>query len=315
MTEHLNEVVLQSLIAALVVEALLRLWDVTSPHQRLAARFGSLVLPVVLFPLFELLAPFRHEAWFEDGPALIATRHFSAFTVGGVGLDAWVGWPAWALGVVLLARDVVPLFTAPRRVERVSEAEASAFKAVVAEAAAAAGFAPPRVVVVDTPTPVLLCAGALRPRLLVSPALLSLLDPGELRGAVAHELSHVRWRDVAASWVLLAVRALMPFNPVTQVLGRTVAWETELRADADAARWTGRPATLASALLKVYGTEGGLPAGKLGLSARLERARAFAIEARCRRLLDAPPVAAPEPLPLHFAVAAAGLAALLFFVT
>jgi Zn-dependent protease with chaperone function len=171
------------------------------------------------------------------------------------------------------------------------------------------------VTVVEGPAPLILCVGTWRPRILVSPPMLELLDEGELRAAVAHELSHVRWHDVFASWVLLAVRVVSAFNPVAQVLGRTVAWETELRADADAAAWTRRPAALASALLKVHGQPTMEAPGRLALSARLERARTFAIEARCRRLLDAPVKPASERLAFPFVAAGLALSALLFFVT
>lgn len=187
-------------------------------------------------------------------------------------------------------------------------------RALVGELSATAGVAPPRVDVVEAPGPLLLCTGVRRSRLLVSPALFELLDEGELRGAVAHELSHVRRHDVLGSWVLLALRVLQAFNPVAQVLGRTVAWETELRADADAARWTGRPAALASALLKVFGTPDLAPLAGLALSAQLQRARASALETRCRLLLD-PPAASKGPGPVLFTTAALGLAVLLFFVT
>lgn len=316
MAEHLNEVVLQSLVAALVVEALLRLWEVTSPSQRLACRAGAFAGPLLLLPLFELLAPFRHADWFADGPALIATRHLAAFSVGGVGVDRLWPWPVWGLGVLLLSRDLWPLLAVPpRRSAPAGAVDTSKVEALVARLAATAQVAPPRVVVVDAPGAVILCVGLWRSRLLVSAGLFELLDDEELRVAVAHELSHVRRHDVLASWGLLGLRVLQAFNPVAQVLGRSLAWETELRADADAVRWTGRPATLASALLKVFGTPGPPALGGLGLSARLQRARAFAIEARCRLLLAPPDDPGTAPGPYLLGAAALGLATLLFFVT
>ena len=315
MSEHLNEVVLQSLVAALVVEALLRLWEVRSPHLRLTCRLAAFAGPLLLLPFFELLAPFRHADWFADGPALIATRHLAAFSLGGVGVDRLWPWPVWALGVLLLSRDLWPLLALSPRRPPSAAVDTSKVEALVEKLAATAGVAPPRVVVVDAPGPVLLCVGVWRARLLVSAGLFELLDEGELRVAVAHELAHVRRHDVLASWVMLGLRVVQAFNPVAQVLGRSLAWETELRADADAVRWTGRPATLASALLKVFGRPGPTVLGGLGLSARLQRARAFAIETRCRLLLAPPEDPETEPGPLLLGAAARGLATLLFFVT
>jgi Zn-dependent protease with chaperone function len=313
--DYLNQVVLQSLVAALVVEALLRLWEVNSPYQRLACRTAAFVGPLLLLPFFELLAPFRHADWFADGPALIATRHLAAFSVWGIGVDRLWPWPVWALGALLLSRDLWPLLAVSPRYAPSTAVDVSKLEALVQSLAALAGVAPPQVVVMDAPGPMILCVGLRRPRLLVSAGLLELLDEGELRAAVAHELSHVHRHDVLASWLLLGLRVLQAFNPVAQVLGRSLAWETELRADADAVRWTGRPAALASALLKVFGTPTPPPMGGIGLSARLQRARAFGIEARCRLLLAPPEDPTHAPGPLLLGTAALGLATLLFFIT
>lgn len=315
MSEHLNEAVLHAFLAALAVEAVLRLWPVRSAAVRLACRLLAFAEPLVLLPLFELLAPFRHAAWFADGPALFATSHLAVFTVLGVGLDRLLPWPAGGLGLLLLARDLGPLLTR-KTLPPGSAAADPKVTAEVAQLASVAGVAAPTAERLDSAAPLLLCVGARRTRLLVSQGLVELLDGDELRGALAHELAHVRHRDVLLGWVLLAGRVVQAFNPVAQVVGRLVALETELRADADAARWTGRPAALASALLKVSG--GAAAAGSVSgvwLADRLSVARAQALEARCRLLLAAPSAPGEEAGPASVALFAVGLAVVLFFVT
>lgn len=317
MAEHLNEAVAQSFVAALVAEALVRVWAVSSPHQRFAWRVGALTGPLMLLGAFELWAPVRHSDSFAFGPALFATRHLGALTLWGIGFDRLWPWPAWALGGLLLLRDVVPLIadrtrTLPPEIGPAPEAVTS----VVARLCAARQMPAPRVVEVRASAPLLLCVGARHPRLLLSRPLLELLDEGELEAALAHELSHVYRRDVLWGWFLLGARVLQAFNPVAQVMGRLSALELEMRADADAARWTGRPATLASAVLKVYGEAPSVPWGDLTLGDRLQQARTAAVEDRCRALLAGPmePAAAP-PSPALSAAAAAAIGALLFFIT
>jgi hypothetical protein len=315
--EHLSESVAQSLIAALVAEALMRLWDLSSPHQRFQWRLASLVGPGGLLLAFELFAPVRHSERFTDGPALYATRHLAALTVEGVGFDRLWPWPVCALGLVLLGRELWPLvFQQTSALPPEIGPGPAKVRAMVERLCAVRRLEVPSVVEVRAAEPLVLCVGVLHPRLLVSRSLLEVLDEAELEAALAHELAHVYRRDVLWGWVLLWLRILQAFNPVAQVVGRLCALELEVRADAEAARWTGRPASLASAVLKVYGRGHSWPGwGELTLADQIERARTSAIEERCRRLLAAKRGPSKPPGPVLTTVAAFGIAALLFFVT
>jgi heat shock protein HtpX len=113
------------------------------------------------------------------------------------------------------------------------------------------------------------------PRLHVTRGLLDLLDPGELEAVVAHELSHVAHRDATVMTIVGlpgaamldgGMRGLGWWGPliVGRVLSLAIGLASgvgstalsryrELTADASAAALTGRPAALATALLKVSG--------------------------------------------------------------
>lgn len=296
MPELLSQVVLHSFIATLVVEALVRTWEVP-PSQRVFCRLASLALPLVLLPVFELFASFRHADWFAHGPALFASRHLAAYPFNPL-------WPVAALGVLLLIRDVrAP--SPPQGGESWGEGQH-----LLESLAKKTGHAAPPIELIESKVPSLLCVGLRKPRLLISTGLVELLDEGELHAALAHELSHAHHRDVAWSWAMLALRLLQPLSPAAQIIGRVTAREFEWRADADAVRWTRRPLALASAILKVHAGAPEVPPGELALS---HRARALEVEARCRRLLDPLP---ETPVPNALLLGAGlGLTTLLFFVT
>ncbi|WP_435179050.1 zinc metalloprotease HtpX [Actinacidiphila sp. bgisy145] len=137
----------------------------------------------------------------------------------------------------------------------------------------------------------------------VTTGLLRRLEPGELDGVLAHELSHVAHRDVAvitlASFLgvlaglmvrfafyselfgrgrrdqntLLMLTLIMAVSVVVYSLSflliRALSRYRELAADRSAAELTGRPSDLASALVKVSGTIARIP------SEDLRTARAF----------------------------------------
>jgi heat shock protein HtpX len=71
----------------------------------------------------------------------------------------------------------------------------------------AAGLPPPRLCVIDTPTPNAFAAG-MRPEhsvIVVTSGLLALMDHRELEGVLAHELSHIGNRDTRLNTVVAAI--------------------------------------------------------------------------------------------------------------
>jgi hypothetical protein len=117
----------------------------------------------------------------------------------------------------------------------------------------------------------------------------------------------------------MAVRALLFFNPVAQVVARAVTRDAEWRADERAGA---DRLALASALVKLHRASLGpaaAPARTLPLAAALaeplQRARSHDVAARCRRLLE--PAAPPRLLfrPARLAATALALAGLAFLVT
>ena len=127
----------------------------------------------------------------------------------------------------------------------------------------------------------------------VTTGLLRRLEPGELEGVLAHELSHVAHKDVAvitiASFLGVVAGLLVRFAFYSQIFGggrrdqntavvfagvmgvsaavyaisflliRTLSRYRELAADRAAAQLTGRPSALASALTKVTGDIARIP--------------------------------------------------------
>lgn len=317
------QAVFHSLVASLYVEALVRTWRVREPRQRMALRAVGLLYPLVLLPAVVLLFPFRAEDDFREGWALFAGRRWGDVRLLGVGLLHWWTGVLVASGASLFVLDLLPLAAARRRPRPVPAAPDPANDALLREEvsgmARALGVPPPPVLFLDQERPVLFCTGVRRHAVVVSCGAVRLLDRGELRAALAHELAHLARHDPAASWGVMAARALMAWNPAFQVLSRAMAKDAEWLADDEAARACGDRLALASGLLKLHRATVGPPPVRrtLPLAAALvepfDRARSFDVEVRCRRLLEA----APAPLPfgaLRLALAGLSLTGLLFFV-
>jgi heat shock protein HtpX len=149
-------------------------------------------------------------------------------------------------------------------------AEAPALHSTAERLAAAARVAKPRLYLIPDGFPRALSAGR-GPRgsaVVVSRGLLGALPPAELEGVIAHELAHVRSRDVLVQSVavVLAV-ALVELSRVGGFLSRALLFvlgpvaaavvhlllspKRELAADASAAALCGSPHGLADALIRL----------------------------------------------------------------
>ncbi|HUG86493.1 MAG TPA: M56 family metallopeptidase [Euzebya sp.] len=95
-------------------------------------------------------------------------------------------------------------------------------------------------------------SGLRHPVVVLDPALVGELDDRELEGLIAHELAHIARRDVALNTVVGVVRDLTFFIPPLNLACRWLRHEQEHSADDLASDSTGRPAALASSILKVW---------------------------------------------------------------
>ncbi len=173
----------------------------------------------------------------------------------------------------------------------------------------------PQVRVVQTDSYSAGLVGIVEPTVVASRGLLAALDPGEREATLAHELAH--WARggnlrVLGVWALRAVQAV---NPAALILFRMMLEAEEAACDELAARVTGRPAALASALLKAHSHPDSSEDGGAFRRAQAEIARRGQLastRARVTLLLAAGGQAHPSPLVL--AAAMVGLAGLLWSI-
>lgn len=88
-------------------------------------------------------------------------------------------------------------------------------------------------------------------RILLSEDVLRVLGDHELEATIAHELAHLKARDVRLVAVAGFLRDLVAWNPIAHIALRRLELDRELEADRRAADITGRPLAVASSLLKM----------------------------------------------------------------
>lgn len=92
--------------------------------------------------------------------------------------------------------------------------------------------------------------GLRSPCLVVSEALLTQLDADELQAVVAHELAHIARHDLVTAFIVGILKDLLFFIPGRAWADTSLHRERERAADERAVSLTGKPAALASSMLK-----------------------------------------------------------------
>jgi len=219
-----------------------------------------------------------------------------------VGVLFAAGAGAGVIVVVALVLLVVQLFgsdkiaMATMGVKEVSPAQEPELHGIVERLCVQANLPKPRVCVIETSMPNACAMGKSQKsaRVCATRGILELLEPAELEGVMAHELTHVINRDVMvmtlASFfatlasmiaqfalffgggygnseeeedIMIVVLVSVVVYAVSFLLLRALSRYREFAADRGSAVLTGRPSALASALLKISGTMERVPSQDL----------------------------------------------------
>ncbi len=213
--------------------------------------------------------------------ALVAPQYVSGFVVLALAMN---------LGAYFFSDKIV---LAMHRAREVSPAEAPTLHRMVGEVAARAGVPKPRVYMIVDAQPNAFATGR-NPRhgvVAVTAGILDLLDERELRGVLAHEIGHIKNRDILVATIAAAMGSLItyvshafgwfgggrdedgqgspaagfllalvaPFAAMLIQLG--ISRSREHLADETGARLSGDPDALARALLKLEQAARVIPAG------------------------------------------------------
>lgn len=251
---YLQQVIVHSAVAAVVVASVVKLWGLSELSQRLRFHFLPLALPLVTPLAYGLL----HPGWGGtglNGWALLDSGRWLELRPWGQPVFGYLLLLAMVLGTVLfLVQEVLPSLEQRRHspLRPLQPGEAPALEAALSRLARASGRPSPPVLLTNHSEPLAYTSGVRQPRLVVSRRLLEVLDREEIEGVVAHEVAHLHRRDHRTGWLLLLLRLLTFYNPVALLSFRWMVQGAEQECDAQAAAWTGKPLALAAGLIRVF---------------------------------------------------------------
>lgn len=329
-SQYVFQCVLHSLIIALVIEVLLKIWHEERPLLQIRFRSLVLLIPVLSFPLYQLIYPHRGSLEFRKDMAIFDINQWLLLRL----VD---GIFVWHLALVLLGVATV-IFVVQEAIPTLlhhydGEDDKTVYKAgtipkldrVVRDLEQRLPIAVPRIFLVDGKEPVIYAEGLTKGSINISRSLIEALDLEELQAVLAHEIGHVLRRDNVIGWVLFTLRFMMFYNPIVLIEFRKIINERETLCDDLASTFTGKPLAIASSLAKVFRmrkADGSSQISKSGLRGRIlsivhnleSHSQRVRIENRVIRMVRPKKIYnAPYPN-IRFGITALSLIFLLFFV-
>jgi Zn-dependent protease with chaperone function len=242
------------MVTLIIVEMSLRIWQVETPRERFRYRLQVLILPFIMYPLFQMLNPERGSFYFIEDSAVFSSIRW-------LGIDMFGLIPVYVLFLLVVAVITVLAFTqeiipVARHLSgkgggRSGRPADDAISGMVEEMSRNLRIGKPSVYVIEDSHPVIYTAGTKDHAIILSEPLVKVFDMRQMRNALAHELAHIARMSNFTTLIVFMVRLCMFYNPISLLEFRKLVQDDEHICDDITVSVTRDPVGLASAL-KVF---------------------------------------------------------------
>jgi Zn-dependent protease with chaperone function len=248
---------LHSLIAILIIERAIKIWQIGNPLSQFRYRLMTVVLPLFMLPIYQLINPERSSFAFREEKAIFSMNRW-------LSLELWDVIPLSTVfllvlggtSVVFLFQEVIPvlrdLFARKREDPLLTVSSDGEVTEFVEEMSKKLEIEPPPVKVIDDSNPFIYASGSTNHTLFMTSGLIDILDTEQLHSAIIHELAHIARMSNAAKWMIFILRILMFFNPIALLVFRRIVQDDEHVCDDITVSLTNSPHVLASTLKVFY---------------------------------------------------------------
>ncbi|MEJ2695423.1 MAG: M56 family metallopeptidase [Candidatus Sulfobium sp.] len=257
--KYIVQSVFHSLVALLMVEMSLRIWQTESASERFMYRLQVIILPFIMYPVFQLINPARGSLYFvEDSAFFSSMRWLRLDLFGQVPFYFLFLAVLLAVSVLVVVQEVVPVVkhSLDKNGEFPGTPASPEVKGMVEEMSTAMNIDNPSVFLLDKTTPVIYTTGTKSHSIVISRGLVRVFDERQLRSALAHELAHIVRRSNITTLLVFLVRICMFYNPVSLLEFRRIVQDDEHICDDITISVTRDPKALAAALKVFYAGPG-----------------------------------------------------------
>lgn len=241
-----------ALIAAIIVDRAIQAWRITSPIIKQRFRFIVIILPILSFPIYQILAPERGSISFRAEAIFDSSRWLNVELWGLLPLSHLFIAMLIITTAVFLFQELVPIIKHAFESKKKSFVKHDVQDSLVIRAALEGlPYDRPEIHIVNDDAFILFSTTGKKPTIFLSNTLIELLNADELRAAFAHEIAHIVRSKMPLLIVVFILRVIVFFNPVVLLEFRRAVQDEEKICDDEAVNMTQNPQILANTLKKI----------------------------------------------------------------
>jgi len=247
------QTVIHSLIASVIAYCALLAWDIKTPQVKQRFFFMVIFLPVISFPLYQLIFPRRGDVYFRLETLLDINKWFLIDLSGVTPVLAVFIFVLALTSIIFIIQELVPiainLLKHTRGADETEDEEMDeSIVLKVAKALVGLPINENSVEILIDDDLVLFSATGLNPKIHASTGLITSFSLDHLQAAFAHEIGHIQRSRKPVLLFAYLLRMLMFYNPLAMIEFRKLAQEEEKVCDDIAIALTGKPEALAEAI-------------------------------------------------------------------
>ncbi|MDY6820703.1 MAG: M56 family metallopeptidase [Deferribacterota bacterium] len=251
----LNETIFYTLISLFIVERVISLWDINDPEKKQYFLYIPLILPPLSFFFYELFAPFRRYVSFREF-IILDINSILFFKI----LNFYPFFYLFLLLIIIstlvfIIQEIIPLFYYKvNKIEDEHDLKTNSYKNndIIENILKELNINNIEIEILEDSNIVIFSIAGDKDKIILSKAVISLLNSEELKAVIAHELAHIKRNKSYILILLYIFRALQFYNPISLILFRRIVNIEEMLCDKLALKKIDNPKVLAKALYKLF---------------------------------------------------------------
>lgn len=278
-----------SLITAIIVKRAIKAWRVKNPVLKQRFHYLVIILPLLAFPVYQLINPARRTLSFRLGALFDMNRWLTLEAFGKIPLHLIFLLLLSVTACIFFFQEAFPIIRHLFSSEGGVHQKIKSDDVRVHEALQSLPGEKPDFFILDDEDLLLYSTTGKNASIFLTSGLIHSLSFEQLRAALAHEIAHISRNRKPLLLVVFLFRVILFFNPIALLEFRRIVQEEEKICDDIAVRKTGDPSILAETLRKLYLPEkstGKISVKELGRvrDTMEERSHIMLIQSRIRRL-------------------------------